>query len=68
MSQTHHDTAAVVQAEMPRARAEMNLTPLIDVLLNQEFVVFSKTKYAPIATARKAKEKMIPSTGDEAKM
>jgi biopolymer transport protein TolR len=30
---THRDANAVVRAEMPRPRVEMNLTPLIDVLL-----------------------------------
>ena len=30
---THRDANAVVRAEMPRPRGEMNLTPLIDVLL-----------------------------------
>ena len=30
---THRDPNAVVRAEMPRPRVEMNLTPLIDVLL-----------------------------------
>ena len=30
---THRDANAVVRAEMPHARVEMNLTPLIDVLL-----------------------------------
>ena len=30
---THRDARAVVRAEMPRPRVEMNLTPLIDVLL-----------------------------------
>jgi biopolymer transport protein TolR len=30
---THRDANAVVHAEMPRPRVEMNLTPLIDVLL-----------------------------------
>jgi len=29
----HRDANAVVRAEMPRPRVEMNLTPLIDVLL-----------------------------------
>ena len=29
----HHGADTVVTAEMPRARAEMNLTPLIDILL-----------------------------------
>jgi biopolymer transport protein TolR len=35
MSHSHRDLGAdaVVQAEMPRPRADMNLTPLIDVLL-----------------------------------
>jgi biopolymer transport protein TolR len=35
MSHAHRDLGAdaVVQAELPRPRAEMNLTPLIDVLL-----------------------------------
>src|ERR1044071_2048921 len=35
MSRTvrHRGADAIVQAEMPRARGEMNLTPLIDVLL-----------------------------------
>ena len=32
-AETHRDANAVVHAEMPRARVEMNLTPLIDVLL-----------------------------------
>jgi biopolymer transport protein TolR len=32
-AQRHLGADAVVRAEMPRARAEMNLTPLIDVLL-----------------------------------
>jgi biopolymer transport protein ExbD len=30
---THRSANAVVHAEMPRPRVEMNLTPLIDVLL-----------------------------------
>src|SRR5476649_1279627 len=30
---THRDANAVVRAELPRPRVEMNLTPLIDVLL-----------------------------------
>ena len=30
---THRDAIAVVRAEMPHPRVEMNLTPLIDVLL-----------------------------------
>jgi biopolymer transport protein TolR len=30
---THREANAVVHAEMPRPRVEMNLTPLIDVLL-----------------------------------
>ena len=30
---THRDANAVVRAEMPHPRVEMNLTPLIDVLL-----------------------------------
>src|SRR5882757_2598817 len=30
---THRDANAVVRVEMPRPRVEMNLTPLIDVLL-----------------------------------
>ena len=29
---THRDANAVVRAEMPHARVEMNLTPLIDVI------------------------------------
>ena len=29
----HHGADTVVKAEMPRARAEMNITPLIDILL-----------------------------------
>ena len=29
----HHGADTVVKAEMPHARAEMNLTPLIDILL-----------------------------------
>jgi biopolymer transport protein ExbD len=35
MSHAHRDlgAGAVVQAELPRPRAEMNLTPLIDILL-----------------------------------
>jgi biopolymer transport protein ExbD len=32
-AETHRDANAVVRAEMPRPRVEMNLTPLIDVLL-----------------------------------
>lgn len=30
---THRDANAIVRAELPRPRVEMNLTPLIDVLL-----------------------------------
>jgi len=29
----HHGADTVVKAEMPHARAEMNITPLIDILL-----------------------------------
>jgi biopolymer transport protein ExbD len=32
-AETHRDANAVVRAELPRPRVEMNLTPLIDVLL-----------------------------------
>jgi len=32
-AETHLDANAVVRAQMPQARVEMNLTPLIDVLL-----------------------------------
>ena len=32
-AETHQDANAVVRAQMPHARVEMNLTPLIDVLL-----------------------------------
>ena len=32
-AETHLDANAVVRAQMPHARVEMNLTPLIDVLL-----------------------------------
>ena len=49
----HHGADTVVKAEMPHARAEMNITPLIDILAGVDRVgIITEGMRKAAATAR----------------